>query len=82
MTLQGLGGDVTVGDGFYSAAEDHDLTQRCADSIRDYWIRRGYATITAKAVSDNGRMIVMSNLVNGLPPGARIADVIVGRGLI
>lgn len=66
----------------YSSDDEHDITARCADAIRTYWISRGYYSVTAQVVNDNGRNVVMSNLVNGLPPGARLSDVIVGRGLI
>ena len=55
----------------YSPDEEHDLTARCADEIRNYWIRRGYSSVTAQVVNDNGRNVVRSNLVKGLPPGAR-----------
>ena len=73
MSLQGLGGDVEL---VYSFDEEHDITARCAEAIRNYWIRRGYYSVTAQVVNDNGRNVVMSNLVNGLPPGARREHVI------
>ena len=68
MTLHASDGSI---EWAYSAAEERELTARCADDIRNYWIRRGYYSVTAQVVNDNGRNVVMSNLVNGLPPGAR-----------
>jgi hypothetical protein len=65
-----------VSEWTYSAVEEIDLTQRCAEYIRTYWIQRGYHSVTAQVVNDNGRNVVMSNLVNGLPPGARREHVV------
>ena len=68
MSLHGQTGEHVPRD-LYASAEDADITQRCAEMIREYWITRGFATIQAIVGKDkNGYRAITSNMVNGIPP--------------
>ena len=64
--------EINVSDGLFSSVEDKEINQRCAETIRQYWIGRGFATIQAMVGMDkHGHRTIVSNMVNGVPPVVR-----------
>ena len=44
------------------------MTGRMARNIRAYWRRKGYE-VMVMVVAEQGRLVIVSSLINGLPVG-------------
>jgi hypothetical protein len=49
--------------------EEAITTERLIDTIKKFWDRQGYAVLVRAVGGDDGIFQIVSNLMNGLPPG-------------